>query len=258
VIFQAHQNGDDQGRSGEATARPDRVAPTFTWAPFLNSAAIFSSLEATPSDAHGNWAFGLGLHHDLPGAAPVRDLVFLPQQGNAPPASVLSKAAYGGAGGGTTADGQGDRDADHDADGARSEGEADLSGRAGRLVDEQGAVVAETRTGAEGANRFVGAPAGRYRVEAVACPEWAGTVSPTSTEGTEPVKSAPLTPRPAGDGAEEGALPAEAGVASEEGPATPVSTAVKTFWALLGAALPIFHSRKARRKAAAAPRHRAC
>jgi hypothetical protein len=209
------------------------------------------------------------LHYDLPDAAPVRDLVFLPQQGNAPPAGALSKAANGGAGEGTTADGQGsrsgdrdsdgacDRDADHDAAGAPSEGEAGLSGRAGRLGDEQGAVVAETRTGAEGANRFVGVPAGRSRVEAVACPEWAGTVSPASTGGTEPLKLAPLALRPAGGGAEGGALPAEAGVPSEEGPATPASTAAETYWVLLGAVLPVFHGRKDRRSAAEAARHRA-
>jgi len=50
-------------------------------------------------------------------------------------------------------------------------------------------------------------------------------------------------------------LPAEAGVPSEEGPATPDSTAAETYWALLAAALPIFHSRKDRRSAASAARH---
>jgi hypothetical protein len=202
------------------------------------------------------------LHHDLPDAAPVRDLVFLPQQGNASPAGALSKAAYGGAGEGTTADVQGirsgDRDADHDADGARSEGEASLSGRAVPLVDEQDGAVAETRTGAEGANRFVGVPAGRYQAEAEPSPEWAGAVAGAFTVGTEPVALEPLGLPSAGNAGEEGALPAGAGVPSSEGTAPPDSTAADAYWALLGAILPIFHSRKDRRSAASAARHWAC
>jgi hypothetical protein len=49
------------------TALADQAGPTFTGVPFLNSAPIFVSMEATPSDTNGNRAFVLGLYHDLLG-----------------------------------------------------------------------------------------------------------------------------------------------------------------------------------------------
>jgi hypothetical protein len=147
------------------------------------------------------------------------------------------------------------RAADREGDRDRNEGEASLRGRAVPLVDEQDAAVAETRTGAEGANRFVGVPAGRYRAEAEPSPEWAGALAGALTVGTEPVTLGPLGLPPAGNAGEEGALPAEAGVPAEERPGTAVSTAAGTYWALLGATLPTFRSRKDRRSAAEAARH---
>jgi hypothetical protein len=72
---------------------------------------------------------------------------------------------YGGAGEGMTADVQGVLFGDRDADGLWSAGEERLSGRRVRLVDGQGAVVAEAATGPEGEYHFAGVPAGRYRVE---------------------------------------------------------------------------------------------
>jgi hypothetical protein len=180
------------------------------------------------------------LHHDLPDAAPVRDLVFLPQQGNALPAGVLSTAAPGGAGEGTAANVQDIRSGDRDADGSRSGGEARLSGRAGRLGDEQGAVAADTRTGAEDANRFVGVPAGGYRVEADPGLDWEGAVSLPFTVGTGSVTVDPLALPPSGDAADEGASSTKA---TDGG------------LLLLGAALPMFLDRKDRRLAAAAARY---
>jgi hypothetical protein len=47
------------------TALDGQAAPTFTGVPFLNSAPIFLSQEATPGDVYGNQAFVLGLYHDL-------------------------------------------------------------------------------------------------------------------------------------------------------------------------------------------------
>jgi hypothetical protein len=128
-----------------------------------------------------------------------------------------------------------------------SDGEPRLTDRATLLVDEKNAVVAVTRTGPEGEYRFVGAPAARDRVEAVAYSEWAGTVVRAFTVGTEPVKLGPLALPPAGDAAEEGALPGDEGA--------PATEAADAYWALLGAALPIFLSRKDRRSAAEAARH---
>ena len=97
-----------------------------------------------------------------------------------------------------------------------SDGEPCLTDRATLLLDEKNAVVVVTRTGPAGEYRFVGAPAARDRVEAVACSEWAGTVVPAFTVGTEPVKLGPLALPPAGDAAEEGALPADEGAPAPE------------------------------------------
>jgi hypothetical protein len=71
-------------------------------------------------------------------------------------------------------------------------------------------------------------------------PGGGGTVSPTFAVGTELAELDPLPLPPAGGAAEEGA---------------PSTEAADACWALLEAALPIFHSRKDRRSAAQAARH---
>jgi hypothetical protein len=67
--------------------------------PFSNSVLLFMSHQATLSDPHGNGAFVLEQHHDLPGAASVSDLVGGDEE--------------------TTVDVQGSRSGDHDAHGDR-------------------------------------------------------------------------------------------------------------------------------------------
>jgi hypothetical protein len=107
----------------------------------------------------------------LPGAAPARDLAFQPELAYAPRAGILSTAASSGEG--TTADVRGILFGDRDTDGVYSDGEPRLSGRVVRLVDEQGAVLAEATTGPEGEYRFAAVPTGRYRVEAAPFRAWA-------------------------------------------------------------------------------------
>ena len=127
-----------------------------------------------------------------------------------------------------------------------SDGEPCLTDRATLLLDEKNAVVVVTRTGPAGEYRFVGAPAARDRVEAVAYSEWAGTVVRAFT-GHRAGEAGPLALPPAANAAEEGAWPADEGA--------PATEAADAYWALLGAALPIFLSRKDRRSAAEAARH---
>jgi 1-phosphatidylinositol phosphodiesterase len=183
--------------------------------------------------------------------ASVRDLAFLPQQGNAPLAAVGSMFAVGGGDEATTADVQGILFGDRDGDGVRSDGEPRLSDRVVRLVDDDNAVVAETTTGADGAYRFVEVPAGRYQVETESGAEWAGATSPAFTVGAEPVWLDPLALPSATHRGAESALPAK-----DAAPAAKVAAAsnADAVWMLLGAALPAVQSRKVRRTKAPAVR----
>ena len=190
----------------------------------------------------------------LPSAIAVRDLAFLPQREYGPPARVLLTAASGGAGERTTTDVQGILFGDCDGNGDCSDGEPRLSSRVVRLVDEQGAVVAEATTGPEGEYRFAGVPAGQYWVEAEPSPDWDGAVSPAFTVDSEPVTAEPLGLPPAVKALEEGALPADEGAPSAEEPTS--FGAKDAVWVLLGAALPAFRSRQDRRPAATAATRR--
>jgi hypothetical protein len=106
--------------------------------------------------------------------------------------------------------------------------------------------VAETLAGAEGANRFVGVPAGLS-------PEWAGTACPAFTVDTEPVTAKPLGLPPAENAPSSGASPADEGASAEE----PASfAAADAAWVLLGAALPAFRRPEERRRPAPAARRR--
>jgi 1-phosphatidylinositol phosphodiesterase len=184
-----------------------------------------------------------------PGAAPAPDLAFLSQQGNGSPEGALSMVDYGGAGEGMTADVQGVLFGDRDADCLWSAGEQGLSGRRVRLVDGQGAVVAEAATGPDGEYRFAGVPAGRYRVETESGPAWAGAASAVFAVDAEAVTVDPLALPPVGDAVEKDSSPTVEGTSSLK--------ALDAYWALLGAALPIFHNRKDRRSAAEVSRPRA-
>jgi hypothetical protein len=148
------------------------------------------------------------------------------------------------------ADVQGVDFGDGNGDGVWSEGEPPMSGRTVRLVNETGEVVAETRTGPEGEYRFVGVPAGQYRVEAEAGPEWEGAVSQAFTVHTGTVTVDPLGQHPSGEAAEEGASPADKGASPAKEPAAPTTPkASDAVWMLLGAVVPAFHRRRVRSSA---------
>src|SRR5262249_16739095 len=109
--------------------------------------------------------------------------------------------------------------------------------------------------GPEGEYRFVGVPAGQYRVEVEGNSEWTDKSSPAFTVGTRPVDLRPLGLPPAGAAAEEGEAPAEAGASPAEGPAmVEASAGVQDLvWMLMGGvALLPFHTSGARRSAPAA------
>jgi hypothetical protein len=217
-------------------------------APNVNSLAV-AALPSQPK------AVGTAHVPGLSVTAAVRDLAFLPQHVALTGArltlpdpggsNLQTPADHGGTDPLALADVQGVLFGDRDRDGVCSDGEPPLSDRVVRLVDANNAVVAETRTGAEGEYRFVEVPAGRYQVETEPSPEWAGTASPAFTVVTEPVTVDPLGLPPAEDAPKEGAP-------SEKEPATP--EAVDAAWSLLGMALPAFRSREERRSATVARR----
>jgi hypothetical protein len=175
----------------------------------------------------------------LPGAAPVCNLAFLPQHIGRADAR-LTLADNGGTDQSALVDVQGIVFSDCNRDGFCSSGEPGLGGRVVRLIDESGFVVTETTTDPEGEYHFDGVPAGRYRVEAEPGPEWAGAVSPAFAPESGTVTVNPLALPPTEDAADEGTSSTEAADGS---------------LLLLGAALPMFLSRKDRRLAAKAARY---
>jgi hypothetical protein len=312
-------HGSDRGSTDEPSHPTDATGPIETTvppSPIGSTAPVAPRLPPVASGVHGPVEDALAVQPNadcgaqvpsLPDAAPVRDLAFLPQHGNAPrastvnslvvdalmvrlnaaeagqlpgvsgapvrdPASLPQEVATAGTGrsladpGGSNqdaladlctdqsalADVQGNLFGDSNDDGHWSEGESGLSGRAVRLVNEQGEVVAETTTGPEGEYHFAGVKPGRYRVEAAPSPKWGGKVSPAFTVSTGTVTEDPLGLPPAGDAAEEGGLPPAEGALPAETSAS--FAAADALWVLLGAALPAVNGTRGRRPAARAAR----
>jgi hypothetical protein len=265
----------------QLSAQPDAApAHDLVFLPQQGKAPAVTGLNSLAADAVLSRLNTEGTTHlpSQPGTAPVRDQVFLPQSFTAPGVR-LTLAESGGSNSlgpadhvgtdqpeqaersGTDetarADVQGVVFGEGNGDGAWSAGEEGLSGRVVRLVDETGAVVAQTRTGPEGKYLFVGVPAGRYRVEAEGCSEWASAVTPAFAVGKERVTVAPLGLAPAETVADEAESPAEAVVPSAEGSAAVEGATARAdaVWLLLGGvALATVLGRTDRRSSARAAR----
>jgi hypothetical protein len=259
------------GVTGQPNAARGDQLPSLPGAPPARDLAFLPQQGKAPSASGGNSlvvgalmaqvnAVGTARFSNLSGTVQVRDLAFLPQD------FVLAGARLTPATSGHSdqnvlvvhdstdpvelAAVQGVVYGDRDANGEWSEGEPHLVGRSVRLVDGAGQVVAETRTDHKGEYLFLDVSPGQYRVEVEEDAEFSGAGSPAFGVAAGVVKVVdPLGLPPAEDAAEEGAWP-------EDGD-SPSVDASNAYWALLGAALPIFHSWKGRRPAAAATRQRA-